>query len=84
MNDTLTPVRSLDQDRRLITGRDDRVRLVDRLSLRVGLWLMLRAERRIDNRRDVDVRAQRDGAAQALREHDLAVARALQARARIY
>ncbi len=55
MNDTLMPVRSLDLDRHaLVAVSTDGVRLAlaDRLSLRVGLWLLLRGARRADRGRD--------------------------------
>jgi hypothetical protein len=55
MNAMLTPVRSLDLDRHLdVVDLDDttRLSLFDRLSLRVGLHLMLRAERLVSRRRD--------------------------------
>jgi hypothetical protein len=60
MNAMLTPVRSLDQDRHLtVDALDDRTRLslLDRLSLRIGLRLMLRAERIVDRRSDHQARA---------------------------
>lgn len=51
MNDTLTPVRSLDQDRKLALAAasqgTESIALIDRLTLRVGLWLLLRGTRRI-------------------------------------
>lgn len=73
MNDTLMPVRSLDLDRHeaLAAASTDSVRLalVDRLSLRLGLWLLLRGARSLDRTRDHDSRA-----------HDLAAASARTAR----
>jgi hypothetical protein len=60
MNAMLTPVRSLDQDRHLdVVDLDDatRLSLFDRLSLRVGLHLMLRAERLVARSRDHDTHA---------------------------
>jgi hypothetical protein len=59
MNAMLTPVRSLDQDRQhAVDVLDDHTRLspFDRLSLRIGLRLMLRAERIDDRRRDHQTR----------------------------
>ena len=50
MNDILTPVRSLDQDRLFTTAEADLSRLTpaERLTLRWGSWLVLRAGRRLD------------------------------------
>lgn len=48
MNSTLMPVRSLDRvEQHLsdIRSRPDRLSPLDRLSLRVGLWLLLRSAR---------------------------------------
>ncbi|MBN9174778.1 MAG: hypothetical protein J0I70_11585 [Microbacterium sp.] len=59
MHAMLTPVRSLHQDRHFdVDALDARTRLslVDRISLRIGLRLMLRAERIVARRRDHDAR----------------------------
>lgn len=48
MNSTLTPVRSLDRvEQHLsdIRAHSDRLSSLDRLSLRIGLWLLLRSAR---------------------------------------
>lgn len=55
MHTLLTPVRSLDQDRHFDVDTLDartRLSLFDRISLRIGLRLMLRAERIVARRRD--------------------------------
>ncbi len=60
MHAMLTPVRSLDQTRRPDVDVLDvrtRLSLLDRLSLRIGLRLMLRAERIVERRRDHQTRA---------------------------
>lgn len=62
MNTVLSPTRPVDQDRLdnlTELTRDTRVSRFDRLSLRLGLWLMLRAERRALHRDDRDARARR-------------------------
>jgi hypothetical protein len=58
MNAVLAPVRSLDLDERsaleaVTAGAHPSI--ADRLSLRIGLWLLLRGERRIARRRDHDI-----------------------------
>ncbi|WP_375384086.1 hypothetical protein [uncultured Microbacterium sp.] len=56
MNDLLAPVRSPDQERQHILSHPPRLgprpSLVDRLSLRVGLWLLLRGQRRLNRSAD--------------------------------
>jgi hypothetical protein len=62
MNDTLTSVRSPGTDRRLLAATAaDGVRLtpVDRLELRIGLWLLLRSARRHEGARDRDAHIRR-------------------------
>jgi hypothetical protein len=56
MNELLAPVRSRDQERqRILTTPPQlgaRPSLADRLSLRIGLWLILRGERRLQRAAD--------------------------------
>ena len=56
MNDLSLPVRSTDHDEqqllRVVLTPDARVSPLDRLSLRVGMWLLLRSARRVRRRRD--------------------------------
>jgi hypothetical protein len=55
MNTTLTSERSLDRDVQLeLTNspRLSRLSTLDRLSLRLGVWLLLRSTRRLDEPRD--------------------------------
>lgn len=62
--------------------RDTRVSAIDRLSLRLGLWLLLRAERRAQSRADRDEQAlrtlARDERARAERESALVRAAVMQ------
>jgi hypothetical protein len=59
MNTTLASERSLDRDEQqiLADARSPRIPLVDRLSLRLGLWLLLRSTRRIRTIRAHDLLA---------------------------
>jgi hypothetical protein len=82
MNSTLVPVRSLDSDRLLlpVSSTDGaRLTLVDRLELRVGLWLLLRSARRRDSARDHSDHARRVVNHRSLddRHHDALRAHAL-------
>ncbi|MFL1999393.1 MULTISPECIES: hypothetical protein [unclassified Microbacterium] len=56
MNDLVSPVRSTDRAEhdllRAVVHPGVRISLVDRLSLRLGLWLLLRSTRRIHRVRD--------------------------------
>lgn len=54
MNTALVSERSLDREEQLLSAdiRSPRISLVDRLSLRLGLWLLLRSTRRIHAIRD--------------------------------
>jgi hypothetical protein len=84
MNDTMTPVRSLDRDRHQVSVTDVRLSLADRLSVRLGVWLLLRAERRIDRERHADLNARSLAAARARAEHERAIADAWQFAQRMY
>ncbi|MCU4672110.1 hypothetical protein ACFQRL_05850 [Microbacterium fluvii] len=71
MDDTTTQTRSLDLARRItapIPLESDRIALSDRLSLRLGLWLLLRSARRIDERAEHD--PQHDRYAEHTRRRD--------------
>ena len=56
MNELLAPVRSPDQERQQILTNMPRLGVrptfADRLSLRIGLWLILRGERRLHRAAD--------------------------------
>jgi hypothetical protein len=58
MNSTLTSERSLDRDVQPVlasTLRSSlRLSMVDRLSLRLGLWLLVRSTRRLQSAHDVE------------------------------
>ncbi len=58
MNDILTPVRSLDRSEQSaladLQALPQRISPIDRLSLRVGLWLLLRSTRHIHRIRSHD------------------------------
>lgn len=56
MNTSLATERSLDRDEQQIVSDELRQRLsaLDRLSLRLGLWLLLRSTRRLHRRHDHD------------------------------
>ena len=84
MNTTLTPVRSLDRDRHQLTASDARLSPADRLSVRLGLWLLLRAERRVDRERHTDLAARALAGARAREEYDRAIADAGLLSQRIY
>ncbi len=74
MNDTLARVRPPDTDALLSTSLAGVARLspLDRLELRVGLWLLLRSARRNHSARDTEARALllEQRRARTDREHD--------------
>ena len=78
MNDLLAPVRSPDQARQhtITTQPRSGVRpsLADRLSLRIGLWLLLRGERRLRRNADHDEHSRllANDRARAVREREAA------------
>lgn len=80
MNDLLAPVRSPDQARQLSIATQHRLgvrpSLVDRLSLRIGLWLILRGERRLRRNSDHDEHSRllANDRARDVRERDAASA----------
>ena len=81
MNTLLSLTRPDDQDRlETLTEltRDTRVSALDRLSLRLGLWLLLRAERRAQRLpdRDEHVRRALDRDLRAAAERESALVRA--------
>lgn len=84
MNDTITTVRSLDSERHHTVTTDIRLTPADRLSVRIGLWLLLRAERRADAAREVDVHARNMASTTARAAHERTAMRAWQCGVRIY
>lgn len=79
MNDTITRVRpeSLDRRHTLATiAHGVRITPAERLSLRIGLWLLLRSESRINRARDGDVHALHRANERARQARELAAQRA--------
>ncbi len=84
MNDTISPVRSLDQDRHHTASVEIHLTPADRLAARLGLWLLQRAQRRVDRTRDVDAYAQWQTNERAREAHESVALRAWQSGTRIY
>ena len=84
MNDTIMTVRSLDLERHRTITTDARLTPADHLSVRIGVWLLLRAERRADAAREVDVHARRLASTTAREAYERTAVRAWRSGIRIY
>lgn len=84
MNDIITTVRSLDLERHHTITTDSRLTPADHLSVRIGVWLLLRAERRADAARQVDVHARQLASTAARDTYERTAVRAWRSGIRIY
>lgn len=83
MSDLLLPVRAPDVHTTALAPNDVRLGVTDRLALRLGLWLLLRSENRLQHARDYTARTQDRRTLAARTARELAALRQLQLAPRV-